>query len=830
MAVSSFEPLNQLGNPYSLSTLSPTGEKPKSRLSDARQGMELFGRLKRSSEPRLERARIIQGMRDGNPPFSGEKLRQRNEGWRSNFSTQEGPSRVDAAKTPFYHLITSAETYATCDTELASPEVDAATASRIRSEEFHRMLQTNEDFQDEWWVMFDDMVLFNRGFFHFPEPGSWRFEHIPWNLVYFPDHTSVKRRKWNYFAIEHHWTVHELYKMSRGGGSTGWRQEAVTNAIRNAVPEQVVFNQRDPLAIQAALADSELYTSECSEQIHAASIYVQEFDGTWTCMIVSIEAGGTEPGASSSPPSSQVEAANRAISTSANRPQKDWLYRREKVATRVTEILCPFFYETSNGFVNSTKSGLGSRILSIMQAMDRSACAVNDNVQIRSSIILQPLNASSRAKTAMMQLGPISIVPDGYNVQNSTIVGDVEGGLAVRDHFARVVDTTTGTFRPTFEKPQGNPEPVGTAQLRFAQSAQLSDSAVERFYKRADTFYYEVYERAVANHPDSRDSFIQAAREFQRRCKNRGLSQRQIEDCSRSLIRASRTIGNGSPAMKQQNLMAIAPLAMQGLFGPRGMHAWKVMTVAAYLGQNGVNQLLPAEDQANVPSRDDWDASQENADMNQGNPPVIAGWQNHVIHALSHMQAGFAAVQAVQAGADPASPFTFMQVALSHIEQHIGAAAPEAVQKQLAAQFKELIKAAKVVEQAAQQKMQQQQQAQQLSFDQQLKQQEMMGKLQLSQAKMEGTMALKAERQQQEMTLKAQQQGQSQQLDDAGTAASITADSATTVADIRNQQVRTAAEIELQRRKAEAEIENQRRKAAAQAEAARNKPKPGGSK
>lgn len=829
-------PQTTAADPTALATLTPSGKPPESRLSNARQAQELFSRLRTAAGPRLKRASVIQGMFDGNAPFDPSRLRSRNEGWRSNFSTQEGPSRKESAKSPFYDLITSAETFAECRTDETSPGVDAATASRVRSEEFDRLLRSYEDFEDEWWLMFDDMIGFNRGFFWFPHPpgGSWHFQQVPWWRVYFPDGTTVKRRNWNFFAIEHSWTVHELYSfVSHGAASSpGWNLRAVHQAIRNAAPAKLLGDGNDPMAVQKSLADSELFTSESSEVVRAASVYVQEFDGSWSRMVVVTDDGkGANDGPPSAPMSlveSQTASAQSNAATSRAKPT-EWLYYKRGIADRVTQILCPFIYETSNGSVNSIKNGLGARIISVMQTKDRMRCGQSDNVNLRNSIILQPTSASSRAKTALLNIGPVTVVPDGFTVQQGTIFGDIEGTLAVNADLDRLIDVTTGTYRAQFEKPTGNPETATAAQQRFAMGMQLSDAAVRRFYVRADTFYYELYERvADAKLPDSSDEAVKEARAFQKRCRERGLSDRQISDCVKGRIRASRTVGNGSPVMRQQMLGAVSVLAMQGLLGPRGMQQWKTLYVAAHLGQAGVQALLPPEDTAQVPSRDEWDAVSENADAQQGSLVLLAPWQNHVIHAAVHMQTMEGAIASVEQGADPAMPFTFLQVMMPHIQQHIRVAAPEAVRKQLEAAYAELAKRATVVEKAAKERMQQQGQQQQASFEQQLKMQETQAKLAISQQKMEATLALKEQRQNAELGLKAQQQQSASNLQDAVTAAGVHRDTATTSADIALQGARTQSDIANATAKTTAQIENDRRKAEAQADAASNKPKPSG--
>lgn len=790
-------------NPLPLKTISESGKAPKTRLSSARDAQALFWILHEAALPRMSKAAVIKGMFDGNPPYNAQKLRQAGQAWRPNFNTLEGASRLESAKVPYYDLLTSAPLLAECATDVSTNEVDSAAATRIRSKHFDTMLRSYDGFDHQFWTMFTDYIGFNKGFLWFPKPDSWHFKHLPWWRVYFPDGTSTDPDEWEVFAIEHRWPAHKLFGFIRdenAAKAAGWNQKQVLRAIRRACPDDIGKQYDDPMAIQRAMRDNDLYLSAKIGTISSASIYVREFNGKWSRMMVE-----TYHEKRSQSPSGAQSQEDRAQSRGfkgeedAKIKDNDWLYFKADVAENVYQIMCPFVYEANDGSITEI-SGLGKRIVSAMQVKDRMRNEQVSNVFLRTSINLQASTGGGQAKAAAVQLGGgVNVIPPGYQVQPATIFGDIEGTLAVNNDLDRMIDTNTGTYRPTFEKPQGNPESATASQIRFSQSQILTNSAVSRFYVQSDKFYDEVYRRATMELPESagkKDAGIKAALEFQKSCKEEGLSKEQIKERKPGYIRAMRTIGNGSPMMRQQAVAALGQVVP--FLGPRGLQNWKIDYVSAYGGQQAVARLLPPEDAAQIPTRDDYDAVGENADMKLGTEVLFADWQNHEQHAKVHLTAALGAVQAVQQGADPSTAFTFLQIAMPHIGQHISKVPREQVRKQLEAAYKEVAQGAKVVFQAAEKQMQQGSKASGLNFEQQLEAQKVQHDIQLKEAKTKAQIQQRQQKQLHDMEMDKVRLQHETQMSDARTAS-----------EIQRGTAKTASEIEMQRAKAEAAKANE---------------------
>jgi hypothetical protein len=768
--------------PYSdalqLKNLPAKGPPPKSRLNSARRANEIFWLLYYAALPRLTKATVMQQMFDGNPPYNQTKLRNSGQSWRANFNTLEGTARKEAGKTPFYDLFSSSQTYFEILTEHATASMDADDASRIITEEFDLMLRSWPSLDIKFWRMLDDFIAFNKGFFWWPRQDDWHFKHVPWNQVYFPDGTSIDPDDWELFAIEHRFPLTRLFQMISDESvarAAGWNVDAVGKAIRRASP--VYRNLDDPMEWQRRIRDWEHDPSFLSSVVHCASIYFREFGGKWGRMLVALHQAGSSSGGK---PASMVEASNEeGADANLSTGDTDWLFYKPEVAESVYELMTPFIFEVGSDTIN-TLDGMGKRILSVMQLKDRMRCEQANAVLLRTTLLLQAQNASTSSKVGLVQIGGgITTIPAGYNALQSTMLGDIEPTLAVNRDLDLMLDVNTGVYRPQFEKPQGNPETATAAQLRFGQATVLTNSAVLRFYAQFDKMGVELFRRAtLPDLPNIRIPGIQEARKFQERCRKRGVSDRQLRDVL--WVRATRSIGNGSPIMRQQQISGISTVVP--FLGQRGVQNWLEDFIAAWGGQTKVDRYMPLADRRQEPSKDDWEASRENNDMQQGAPPLLVEGQNHEIHAARHIQGGMEAIQAVQQGADPTSAALFLQMAIPHIPEHLQRIGRETNRKQLEQAFKQMQEGATIVEQAVKERQQQAQQQQQLTFEQNLKSQETAAKLAERQTKLE-----------QQMGQKEAKFEQDQRLETARTLSEIERQTAKTQADIEATRAKTAA-------------------------------------
>src|SRR5437868_3740087 len=134
-----------------LKSLTDEGEYPKSRIGSADNARSFVSGLKYEEQTRLVRRVKIQGLLDGNSPWSHDKLIEIGQGHRTNFNLREGEGVVDAAKTPYYDLVFEVPRFANIvfNYAEADPQLNFEW-SEIISDEYHELMDR--------WDGFDQVI------------------------------------------------------------------------------------------------------------------------------------------------------------------------------------------------------------------------------------------------------------------------------------------------------------------------------------------------------------------------------------------------------------------------------------------------------------------------------------------------------------------------------------------------------------------------------------------------------------------------------------------------------------------------------------------------
>ena len=658
---------NDPNTPYPLNPI-VGNTLPKARLDDANVAQQIYWNTHQANLARNNYGAYLQSVSDGMPPYRQASLRSSGQGWRANFSEREAKARKSAGKTPFYDLFASGDTYCEATTDVRDGPVHPDDASGIITSEFHKMLLDWVGFELNFWKMLDSFVGFGRGWLFWPSPDSWHFKSLPWWKVRFPDGTDVDSSEWSLFTIEHEYDPVNLNSFIRDAGSAsalGWNVDRVKTALKNATPVDPQ-SAEDQMAVQQMIADQDIQMMYRASTVQAASVFVKEFDGTWSRMIV--ETGKSV---------SDVDLGTG-----------DWLYYKRGVADNIQQVIAPFIFEVDTGSINGC-CGILADIVDIVKAKNRLRCEQFNNGFLRSTVLMQATNASSRVKSGLITVGGgVTLISDGLTVQQSTILGDVATASQLIEEAERTLDTNTGVFRPQMEKPSGNPEPLGTTQLRHAQASVLTNSAVARFQQQSDAFYQECYRRAAMQMAGSQKvEAIKAAKAFQKAVKNRGVTEKQMRDAT---VKAVRVIGNGSPAMRTQLTGELAQLLPVLNLGQRGRNNLARIIIAARGGQKMVDRLKPVEDEQDIPTSQDREAMEENAVVKIGSPVLVIENDDHIVHLRRHFEAAGGAMQSVQQGAPPHDVAAFVQGIMPHIVQHIQQLQDKNAQKQAMKGLKQL--------------------------------------------------------------------------------------------------------------------------------------------
>ena len=825
------------------------GKPPKRRIKSASEAQTIVANLFRANLQRNTMWASIQGQIDGNPPYNPSKLRDAGRASDPNVNTLEAKAIRSSALVPFYDLFAGGQRFV--EARLAAPggaeddegsydgsgsgsarysgvpassrtnnagvtstpndpaydPIRLSEDSGIVSEEYDALLRRWKNFPWTMYTALTDYVTFGRMHLPWESYDSWRFRRIPYHRVLVPDATPIDLEEMELVIVLQNYTVARLYGLIRDEADAreaGWDIDETMNAITRAVPVDPTI-PNDPIAVQQMIRDSDIYVSARSATVQTATLFVKEMSGKWSELIIRRDQ---IPGSLNATDDSNANASVRSPA---------YMFAAYDRYESLLDALPTFFFEASDGTWNSA-SGLGRDIYSLMQLKDRVFCTQAHSVMLRNSLVLKPQQALDKSRLNLLQIGAITWLPENCEVQQSAILGDIASTIAVSQEMDKMVERNTGIYRPTLQQEKGNPDTLGEFQMKFAQATVLSTSAIDRFFGQLDVLYTTQYWRMLeCGLRQGGDSvYEREARAFVERCESRGVSRDSLKRLE--FIRAFRTVGQGSQAMRQQQMNGLLNPAIFSRYPANGQENILEDFTRIVGGQSAVERYLPDADRRKLPSDQLAYALLENAALRASAPVSWTPSQNNVIHCQAHLQAGAQAAAAAQQGADPHDIVAFLDAIGAHVAIHLQRLAQDPTAKDalriLTQQWKQLAGVADQLKKAimALPKQQQQlaQQQGEVLTDAKVKMLDVQLKNQTSQAKAMATLQLKKQRQDAELALKQQQQQAQQALDlqqlqvdtaftERAATTQATLDDATTAVQIQRDVAKTASELALRR-------------------------------
>ncbi len=801
-----------------LATVSPKGKAPKYRLKNPVDAQSIVTTMWNANLKRMRFNAAIQGQFDGNPPYQYSYLRSQGRANDPNFNTLEAKALRSTALVPYYDLFCGDDRYVDFATTLGDDHTRQRWNERISALFDKHILRDGwRGYDGVMQTMLCDFVSYGKGFLEPRDCYSFRYRKVSNNRVLVPDATpiSIDDEDLDCIVVLQDWSVTALYDRVANDGAAkeaGWNVSEVYKALAMALPRNP-NTPFDPIATQKALYDGDIYMSARTSTVQTAAIYVREFDGKWSHLIVqrNTQLGGAPD-----------QATNSSL--------PEWLFESRSCYDTVTDFLAPFFYDAGATSWNGAH-GIGRDIFTAMQLKDRLACALAMSVFLRASLVLQPKTALDRNKMNAIQLGAVTYIPENVDVIQSSVLGDITSNIEVSRELDRTIERNTGIYRPTLEKGSGNPQTLGEFETKFAQATALSTSAINRFWDQLDRFYESLWKRVKAlikgqgadvevvdkSYDESTDSEDvanedkdeKAVKAFLKACKDEGIPREALLKIN--VTRAWRSVGAGSAALRKQVLAQFIALYYP-LLRPNGQEALLRDAISVSSSPGSAERYMPQSDWPGEPSNDESFAMVENGIMMVGAPALVTGEQDHIIHAETHLHGASQASASLAQGADPHKVLNFLETVGPHIAAHLKEAEKNPIQagkvKDLVDNWKLLVQTTtelrRKLEQEAQQQQAQQQKTQAAWTDEQIAQFDAQSKAHISAMKAQQTLQLKGQRQEAELALKAQKQnaelglkaqatGAQVSIADAQAAAGIHRENAQVLSDIRRDTLREAA-------------------------------------
>ena len=629
---------------------------PESRLNDASSVQSMVKSMIRADDRRSKVRAKVKGLVDGNAPYNSGELQRTGQSFRTNVNFREGESFLNMGMSAFFDVFSEVPTYATVKINHGDVN-DSEKYSRIITEEFDRMQKKDGSFDYMMQLSQHEMVLYGTGPMIFEDSTDWRCKPMKSADLLVPEGTKSNVEDWDMCVVRSQYRAHELFKFIRNekaAAKAGWTVDAAKKAIMGAHPDSIGSNHTWEKTQQELRNNDLSYSSRC-DVITVAHVFYREF-----------------------PDDKNPEGAISHCIVDERGDNKEFLFRKVRRFKKWSEVVHPMYYDKGDGQHHSVK-GMGVKMFAALELKNRLKCSLVDAAMARTTIHLQPSSPNDLNRMNVVQMGPYSVIPSGYNVTQTNSAGVLDAPLAVERELEGLMQANLSQYRQRLEK-QGNPRTATEIEALMAQQSVLGKTQLNRYYSQLDVLFAERYRRAI--NPNMTKDMAGAAEaiEFQKRCIERGCPRECLDKVE--YVQSTRTAGRGS-AMERRAI-SNALMNVVGMLPEGGRKKVIEDHVASLAGYHSLGRYYPMPEEDVDTQEQQQEAARENALFRTGATIPIAGGDNHAVHADVHLQTATEAISAAQQGAgNLVEVADFLQIIIEHIAAHLSELELDPTRKEL---------------------------------------------------------------------------------------------------------------------------------------------------
>ena len=686
-----------------LQTLSKSGRAPKSRIKDSKAAYQLFNSIKVNDSTAASYRCQIQGLIDGNPPYQFSEHKKQGQAWRSNVNFREAESIIDTNASSIWELDMEVPRLINVKCEYSDPQRPGINYSDIIEQEYTRIVTSWPDYFFNRMLCTKEMLTTGIGPMFWPDQYDWRPKAAKRASLLVPAESKSTIGELELIGFRHTYQAHELYdkikdeesrNIAKGAGwNTDLIKEVIIKSAQNAEPVEGAFQTTVFEAIQQKLKNNDLASSQndCNP-IRVIQLLVKEFNG---------------------------KVSRHMIYEDEELP--GFLYTGQDEYEGMEHAICLFIWNIGDGYYKSIK-GLGHRIFPHVELSNRFINTTVDGASMSSSFILEP-SGSSQQQINLLRLGPITVLPSGFRAIQQTFAPNLTQLIGVRNMLHQILNNNTGVYKKQLEGPD-RPERTATeVQTEERKSAKLEKNQINIHYLHLDALHQEMFRRLSRKDYPEEAAGYKEAKEFRKRCKDKGVPDKAFEEIS---VTAMRAIGYGSAAM--HDIVSREVLSMAPALDEIGRRNAVRDRLAALVGYTMVDRYAPEAGRDQIPTSEHSLAMLENNDIMGGQQVVVGVDQPHAIHWLVHLPM---LMKLAKAFIDQPQMMNLqvalpaMSIGLQHLTDHLQELAKDPSRKdqvkQMQEQLNQLGKVLQSMQKMAQQQVKQQQ-AQQQAQQQQVQQ------------------------------------------------------------------------------------------------------------
>lgn len=621
-------------SPTGRNTVTPEGKNgvaaPKNVISTGSGARAVAQRLARGHIKRVYMYERIQGMADGNPPYSPQRMKQAGVNDMTNVNWGDFEAIFNGYMLSFWSLFNDVQYVANFQLRFMDPDTQGQGAfwSQILAEEFDRTIKLWPSFRTHMEFHQSELCKIGMNCIIFPDERDWRFKPIAYVETYAPDRTLNDIEQISCFAVEQSFSVQDLfnfYEKSTENKKGVWNPDALADILLKLAnisdDKRGQFMLNGYPDVQRWIRNNEVqYEDLYADQIHFVRLFQKEYDNKVTNILI-----------------------HRNIATT----EVPFMVDRQYESMSQAAIF--FSFRPGERFLHSTK-GLGKSIFSSLEATTRLDCSlVDQGMRSGSLFIKSAANRGTDARAIKFIHGGVVDLGEA-DIQQNQLGSNIQGTLAVSQHFTQKVFGNNNISGLNPQQPDADRSTRAVAQ-QATREARVQKNTISHYYDQLDTLFSEIVRKMLASKP-SYPGF-EYADMWKKNCIRRGVPKEVFDIMKEDLspnglpnhiqVFATRASGSGSQIADQievQAMMSILPTLGEG-----GRDQVLTDYITAFRGFRFVDRYRPASDKSNQPLADDTIASIENNLLKEGDQIVVSPASNQAVHAQSHIRALSQAMQ-----------------------------------------------------------------------------------------------------------------------------------------------------------------------------------------
>jgi hypothetical protein len=630
------------------------GKLLRTRLKDAVAGRIAYERMRKADEGSARNRTRIQAMLDGEPPYDQADLERQGLGELCNVNWGQGEQLLSVATSPYIDLLESVDIFITTPVDFGDPQMRAEWETVI-SEEFTRMLRNWPEFFPRYLYLIQQFLAHGVVVAFYDDEIDWRPQIAPLGDFLIPRQTRASDEELEICCIVRGVPPHELYAKIEDeqlATELGWNIAATRKAIVQAAQKNVhtdAINNWEAIQREFKNNDVGFSNSSSAAEVRLVYMWVRELDGKVSQYIFTEKAGDSDNG-------------------------KEFIFEARNKYQSTTEAFTSFFYGIgTNGYFHSIR-GLGSKIFSIVQALNRLRNRFFDGLLAGSMMMIEPESEDALQDLSLIHIGPFMIKPPNVKMVDTNAPNYGTSLIPGLNELNNLLQQQGGTY---------STEAIfNAAKERTRYEVQAQVESLSNINIAALTLFYQPWERTLKemlrriSRPDyfEQDAGGKYVVEFRKRCLDRGVPEEALYAIDTKRAKVVRAIGNGSSAARSAIMQQVYNLSQN--FDAQGRQMAIRDLTRTIGGVEAADRYTPAPE-TQRPPMEAKTAMLENNQLKQGEPVEVLQTELHSVHLPIHLQMEEEIIKAIDEGQmliEQAMPSltTLHQHSSAHAEQMTG--------------------------------------------------------------------------------------------------------------------------------------------------------------